>query len=414
MITKITGEHPFQVLTNNFSISPSAEGYTLQISADGVNYSNLFTVSANTTRLVTGVAANSYYRLLGNNSQVSINWMKTCVTEGQGGGGNAGELEPVSEFPVGVPEGTVVALASGDTVGVYQYDGSEWMPVAGGDLSNYYTKAETNAAITAATASETARTEQTYAKIADIPSLDGYWTSAQTNNAISAATTPIQNQVDDVERVTASALTSLQESKQDTLVSGTNIKTINNQSLLGSGNIDIQGGGGGDNVVELTKAEYDALNPPAADTTYIITDADVVDLNDYAPASGLTELSGTVQTLSTTVSGKADKQNVTANSSTPYFPAWNKQGVITGNGTRAYISAHDVNGARYNIYRDSPNSMQAIYAPTSKGTAGQVLQSPSSGNAPTWSAYKFAFITQTAYDALTTKDATTIYFIIGD
>jgi len=32
--------------------------------------------------------------------------------------------------------------------------------------------------------------------------------------------------------------------KQDTLVSGTNIKTINNQSLLGSGNINIQGGSG--------------------------------------------------------------------------------------------------------------------------------------------------------------------------
>ena len=34
--------------------------------------------------------------------------------------------------------------------------------------------------------------------------------------------------------------------KQDMLISGTNIKTINNQSILGSGNIDIQGGGGGD------------------------------------------------------------------------------------------------------------------------------------------------------------------------
>lgn len=32
--------------------------------------------------------------------------------------------------------------------------------------------------------------------------------------------------------------------KQDTLKSGENIKTINNQSLLGSGNIDISGGGG--------------------------------------------------------------------------------------------------------------------------------------------------------------------------
>lgn len=35
------------------------------------------------------------------------------------------------------------------------------------------------------------------------------------------------------------------ESKQDTLVSGTNIKTINNQSILGSGNITIEGGGSG-------------------------------------------------------------------------------------------------------------------------------------------------------------------------
>ena len=32
--------------------------------------------------------------------------------------------------------------------------------------------------------------------------------------------------------------------KQDTLISGTNIKTINNESILGSGNITISGGGG--------------------------------------------------------------------------------------------------------------------------------------------------------------------------
>ena len=34
-------------------------------------------------------------------------------------------------------------------------------------------------------------------------------------------------------------------SKQDTLISGENIKTINGNSILGSGNIDIQGGSGG-------------------------------------------------------------------------------------------------------------------------------------------------------------------------
>lgn len=39
-------------------------------------------------------------------------------------------------------------------------------------------------------------------------------------------------------------------SKQDTLVSGTNIKTINNESILGSGNITIQGGGGSNPAVD--------------------------------------------------------------------------------------------------------------------------------------------------------------------
>lgn len=52
---------------------------------------------------------------------------------------------------------------------------------------------------------------------------------------------PVQNKV----------ITTALNGKQDTLVSGTNIKTINNTSLLGSGNIDIQGGGGV-NVVQTT------------------------------------------------------------------------------------------------------------------------------------------------------------------
>ena len=45
--------------------------------------------------------------------------------------------------------------------------------------------------------------------------------------------------------------------KQDTLISGTNIKTINHQSLLGSGNITIEGGGGGSGVVMVGSFEID-------------------------------------------------------------------------------------------------------------------------------------------------------------
>lgn len=52
--------------------------------------------------------------------------------------------------------------------------------------------------------------------------------------------------VDENEEVAARALNDLNtrvNDKQPTLVSGTNIKTINNESILGSGNITIQGGG---------------------------------------------------------------------------------------------------------------------------------------------------------------------------
>ena len=70
-----------------------------------------------------------------------------------------------------------------------------------GDLTNYYTKTETNTLL-----GDKANTATTYTK-------------TEVDNAITAATS----------------------TKQDTLVSSQNIKTINNESILGSGNIDIQG-----------------------------------------------------------------------------------------------------------------------------------------------------------------------------
>ena len=43
--------------------------------------------------------------------------------------------------------------------------------------------------------------------------------------------------------------------KQDILVSGSNIKTINNQSLIGGGNITISGGAGGTQNVYIQESE---------------------------------------------------------------------------------------------------------------------------------------------------------------
>lgn len=173
------------------------------------------------------------------------------------------------------------------------------------------------------------------------------------------------------------------------------------------------GAGGNANIVELTQAEYDALVNKDEDAIYVITDAQAVDLGDYAMNSAVTAGLAT----------KADAQSVSANTGTssPFiFPTWNEQGVITGakNTSFSKKEVYEVQfqlnntGAR-GVLRTYNGNLGPIYAPTSSGTEGQILQS--NGNrAPVWTSYKFAFITQTEYDALTTKDANTFYFITGD
>lgn len=55
--------------------------------------------------------------------------------------------------------------------------------------------------------------------------------------------------------------------KQDKLVSGTNIKTINGQSLLGSGDITVQGGESSDNDYDI----YPQINHGTSDTIFELT-----------------------------------------------------------------------------------------------------------------------------------------------
>ena len=249
----------------------------------------------------------------------------------------------------------------------------------------------------------------------DSSALNPYYTSAQTDTAISNATS----------------------GKQDTLVSGVNIKTINNESLLGSGNIEIQGGGetysagegigiDADNIisvtgnyetiVELTQAEYDALTSYGKNTTYVITDAQAINMDNYVTTGALGSYYTSAQTdtaISNAVSGKTDKVSVTASSSGYKFPKWNEQGCITGTSATAFQARLNINGSSRILYSEMMFPLPAIYAPTSAGSAGQPLLSNGSG-APVWGAYKFQFISKSEYDALTTKDSTTIYFIVNE
>lgn len=105
----------------------------------------------------------------------------------------------------------------------------------GGNPTVELTQAEYDALVTAGTVSA-----DTYYIITDAEAgdLTNYYTKTETNTLLGG--------------------------KQATLVSGTNIKTINNESILGSGNIDIQGGGkavsGGTNISITTGATADTIN----------------------------------------------------------------------------------------------------------------------------------------------------------
>ena len=238
-------------------------------------------------------------------------------------------------------------------------------------------------------------TEDAISGKVDTSAMTAYYTSGETDTAISNATS----------------------GKQDTLISGTNIKTINNESILGSGNITIQGGGGsGETFIELTKAQYEALTAYSQDTTYIITDADEINVDAFATTGDLASYYTSAQTntaISNAVSGKTDKVSVSSNIYRR-FPRWNAQGVITGTtGSTVYEQSLNINGNQKTMLQTTNSSFGTIYAPTGAGTEGQPLLSNGSG-APVWGSYKFKFVSQSAYDALTTKDASTIYFIIDE
>ena len=83
--------------------------------------------------------------------------------------------------------------------------------------------------------------------------------------------------------------------KQDTLVSGTNLKTVNGQSLLGSGNIDIQGGGGSDVFVARRNITTRSELLTAINEKKIIVVYDTLTADSLRPVIGIDkETSGAI------------------------------------------------------------------------------------------------------------------------
>ena len=172
--------------------------------------------------------------------------------------------------------------------------------------------------------------------------LSNYYTKVETDSAITA----VENHIYDVEEVTASAYTELH-----------------------------------DDILELS--------------------ARTVDLSGYY-TSGETDAA-----ISAATAGKADAQNVTPNNGALNFkfPSWNNQGIVTGPSDSAsefYKKGLTINGDQLVYLNHSKVALQpSIYAPTTRGTAGEVLISTGNG-APVWSAMPAGDVTKAYVDSADT------------
>ena len=231
-----------------------------------------------------------------------------------------GKLDSSLSFEIGKKQDTLVSGTNIKTINGISLLGSGNIVITGSgeggsvDLSDYYTKGEVDNLIDNVEVDLTGYATETYVSdnyqpkgnyLTSIPSEYVTETELQgknyaTKSEIPVVPTTISSFTNDSGYITINALsgyatTTQLNSKQDELVSGTNIKTINGQSLLGSGNITIEGGTGGsgtDLSNYYTKGEVDGLisnlDTSVAENYYTILEVDELvesvepDLTGYA------------------------------------------------------------------------------------------------------------------------------------
>lgn len=130
----------------------------------------------------------------------------------------------------------------------------------------------------------------------------------------------------------------------------TQIKTINGQTLVGEGNIQIEGGSGGStNVIELTQAEYDALQTKDSSVLYLITDAEEINANDYVTKASNIASDTTLLTLA-----KCRYEY-------SYSDAINTIYIAVGNNEEGNNSGN-ISGVEYYISENSTNSEDIYFS----------------------------------------------------
>lgn len=174
--------------------------------------------------------------------------------------------------------------------------------------------------------------------------------------------------------------------KQETLVSGTNIKTVNNQSLLGSGNIEISAGVQSDYEQNDSSADDYIKNRPIYDNRY--QPLNYSNFDTYAHAWGSSPIKeiplagyvGSSDTFTMTVNitgvGQVTVTKADAYSESQYYSAWKRFSEETWDYVQVYIpqsAEGQVNIAKNNN----------AYIPTTQGPCALLSFSGSSSTTGT-------------------------------
>ena len=227
--------------------------------------------------------------------------------------------------------------------------------------------------------------------------------------------------------------------KQPTLVSGTNIKTINNESLLGEGNIDIQGGGGkaieaGANIsiyngetadtinCTLNLENNDGTNSIKMKNTYRSSGADSFSIGaDGVKTNGDGSFAGGSSSEANGIFSMAFGRYVKTNNygevALGFYNQSNGSSSDVGNSSSSTLfsignGTDSADGARHNAFEIRQNG--DIYC--SDGTNDVKLQdtiTATAANTAALGGLKLVKLSQSEYNALPTKDANTLFIIVN-
>lgn len=138
------------------------------------------------------------------------------------------------------------------------------------DLSSYYTKVEVDNKV----ASQNIYIQGIDERVNDLENADNLepedFKTINGESLIGSGDIKVQVEIDTSDLATKEELESLDNKKQDSLVSGQNIKSINGESLVGSGNLILEAEGL--EVIEVTQEEYDNLTSYDPNVLYAISD----------------------------------------------------------------------------------------------------------------------------------------------